>query len=95
MPDSFGLSVQQVLFVRPSRASLYHDADVSSFHVQFLREMDARSIKPNARSYTIAVDACGRGGEWRRALALLEEMEIRGIPANVSTFGALLAISYS
>ena len=36
--------------------------------------MRGRGLAPNARSYNAALSACARGGDWRTADALLEDM---------------------
>jgi pentatricopeptide repeat protein len=39
-----------------------------------LEEMRAAAVVPNVQSMNAAISACGAGGEWARALALLAEM---------------------
>ena len=39
-----------------------------------LREMRDAGVKHNVMSFSAAVRACGKGGQWEEALALLREM---------------------
>ena len=45
-----------------------------------LERMQAAGVAPNVVSYSAAMNACGKAGQWEKALALLEEM-----PANGAT----------
>jgi pentatricopeptide repeat domain-containing protein 1 len=52
--------------------------------------MQQRGIAPNVRSYTAAIDACSKGGQWQKALKLLTEMQLQGITPNEKTFTAAI-----
>lgn len=43
-------------------------------------EMRTEGVAPDAFTFTTAIAACGKAGQWERALALLEEMEAAGQP---------------
>ena len=43
--------------------------------------MQQRGVELNAYSFNTAISACGKGRQWERALALLEEMQQGGIGA--------------
>lgn len=40
-----------------------------------MAEMRAEGVAPDAFTFTTAITACGKAGQWERALGLLEEME--------------------
>jgi pentatricopeptide repeat protein len=65
--------------------------------VTFLKFMrDRIGVVPDMISYTSAMDACGRGGDWRGALNLLETIEReqnrgeRGLRANLITYTVVM-----
>ena len=39
-----------------------------------LKEMRASGVAPNVITYNAAISACEKGGQWERALSLLEEV---------------------
>lgn len=41
-----------------------------------LREMPVVGITPDSQSYTSAISACGRSGEWERAVGLFREISL-------------------
>ena len=43
------------------------------------------------RSYTAAMSACTRGGEWKIALELWGRMNARGVPADGPAYGAVVS----
>ena len=45
-----------------------------------IARMKGAGIAPSDKSYSSAINACGREGEWRRALALLREASSKGQP---------------
>lgn len=45
-----------------------------------------RSVRPDVVSYSSAITACGKAGQRRRALALLGDMRVEGVPPNVRFF---------
>lgn len=45
-----------------------------------MAEMRAEGVAPDAFTFTTAITACGKAGQWERALGLLEEMEGAGQP---------------
>ena len=53
--------------------------------------MRARGIRPSAVTYGVAVSACGNGGQWQRALDLLNRMSESGMTVNVITYNAAIA----
>ena len=58
-----------------------------------MAEMRAEGVAPDAFTFTTAITACGKAGQWERALGLLEEMGGAGQPqaqeegGQRSTFG--------
>ena len=47
--------------------------------------MQTRGIKANVITYSASISACEKGGQWERALALLDEIEAHGLEPNVIT----------
>jgi len=45
-------------------------------------------IKPDVITYSAAISACEKGGQWEKALALLQQMRGVGITPNVITYSA-------
>ena len=43
-------------------------------------QMRAVGLRPNERTYSAAITACGKAGEWARALELLEHLRSMGEP---------------
>ena len=56
--------------------------------MQLLDEMRMRDMAPNAVSFTAAVSACKRGGQWRRAVQVLSEMDNSAVAPDLVAFGA-------
>lgn len=48
-------------------------------------------MSPNEVSYNTAIRACGDAGQLSEALALMDEMERRGVKASVVTYGTAVA----
>lgn len=42
-------------------------------------------------SFNAAIDACGRAGQWRAALSLLDKMSSAGVPRGTITYNAVIA----
>jgi pentatricopeptide repeat protein len=45
-------------------------------------------VKPNVISYNAAIDACGKGGQWQKAIELLHEMPQQGLVANLISYSS-------
>jgi len=56
-----------------------------------LREMESRGITPNTISYSAAISACEKEGQWQQALILLREMESRGISPGTISYNAAIS----
>ena len=52
--------------------------------------MGRRGVEPDVISFSAAISACEKGGQWERALSLLEEMGRRGVEPDVVSFNAAL-----
>ena len=52
--------------------------------------MGDKGINANAITYSAAIDVCAKGGQWQRALGLLDEMGDKGIDANAITYNAAI-----
>jgi pentatricopeptide repeat domain-containing protein 1 len=46
--------------------------------LELLDEMQGNGIAPTEVTYSVAISACGNGGQWRKALGLLELVRIEG-----------------
>ena len=57
--------------------------------------MAARGVAPDVISYSAAISACEKGGQWERALALLEQMAARGVAPGVITYNAAIEALYA
>lgn len=56
--------------------------------IEYLRTMDT----PNTHAYNACVSACGRGGQHRKALELLREMdEVEGVHADAISYNAAIS----
>jgi pentatricopeptide repeat protein len=53
--------------------------------------MRAAGVAPNVISFNAAISACEKGGQWQRALSLLEEMRAAGVTPNVISFSAAIS----
>lgn len=42
-------------------------------------------------SFNAAIDACGRAGQWRAAVSLMDEMASAGVPRGTITYNAVIA----
>ena len=57
-----------------------------------LRAMRMHGLEPSRYCYNAAITVCGSGGEWRRALQLLSDMEDRpNPPPDVYSFNTAIA----
>ena len=54
-------------------------------------DADAGVVTPDVISFSAAISACEKGGQWERALALLEEMRERAWSRNVISFNAAIS----
>ena len=51
-------------------------------------EMPQHALKPDVISYKAATSACEKGGQWQRALELLEGMPQRALKPDVISYSA-------
>lgn len=54
--------------------------------------MPTDGVVPNLISYNLAAKALGKGGDWARALGLLEEMKGAGVQPDSRTFAAVIEV---
>lgn len=47
--------------------------------------------QPNLRSYTAAIGACGRAGQWKQAVDLHEAMVSDGLSPDNASFNAVIS----
>jgi pentatricopeptide repeat protein len=53
--------------------------------------MEARGVERDTITYSAAISACEKGGQWEHALRLHEEMEARGVKRNTITYSAAIS----
>jgi len=53
--------------------------------------MSEKGIQPNVISYSAAISACEKGGQWQEALKLFREMSEKGIQPNVISYSAAIS----
>ena len=53
--------------------------------------MSQRALAPNVISYTAAMSACEKGGQWQRALEVLEGMPQRAQKPDVISYTAAMS----
>jgi len=60
--------------------------------VELLRSASERyGVTPNTITYTAAISACGKGGQWKKALELLGQMDAAGVARNTITYNAAIS----
>eukprot|EP00967_Tisochrysis_lutea_P006245 scaffold7418_cov31-Tisochrysis_lutea.AAC.3 len=52
--------------------------------------MRQAGIPPNTITYSAAISACDKAGEWTRALQLLRRMQTEGVPPDLIIFNAAI-----
>jgi pentatricopeptide repeat domain-containing protein 1 len=58
--------------------------------LKLLNEMEEKGIEPSEVTYSITIKACGAGGQWRKALDLLESMRSKKLPINLYVYNAAI-----
>ena len=53
--------------------------------------MRQRVLEPNVISYTAAISACEKGGQWERALVFLQDIQQRGLDLDVISYSAVIS----
>eukprot|EP00966_Prymnesium_polylepis_P093678 2167735-Prymnesium_polylepis.1 len=48
-------------------------------------------VEPNEFSFSASISACEKGGQWERALSLLDDMQRRGVRPNMFSFNAAIS----
>ena len=51
--------------------------------IKLLHEMEANGIPPTEVSYSVTIKACGKSGQWEKALDLLEVMRSKKMKINI------------
>jgi pentatricopeptide repeat protein len=59
--------------------------------LKLLEEMEVKGIATPAVAYSVTIKKCGNGGQWRRALDLIESMRRKTMPVNVYIYNAAIA----
>lgn len=57
-----------------------------------VQEMRADGLQPSTINYNLALRALGKGGDWERAMDLLDEMEALDVVRDERTFGAAIEV---
>lgn len=58
--------------------------------IELLAEMKDKGIEPSVVTYSVAIKACGIGGQWQTALELLETMRQKDMPINRYVYNAAI-----
>lgn len=58
--------------------------------LKLLAEMEERGIVPSEVTFSVTIKACGEGGQWRKALDLVECMRRREMPINLYVYNAAI-----
>lgn len=58
--------------------------------LDLLDEMRKNNVQPNVVTFSVAIAACGNGGQWERALELLNQMRDKGLGINTITYNAAI-----
>ena len=58
--------------------------------LKFLAEMEEKGIEPSEVTYSVAIKACGLGGQWQKALELLETMRRKEMPISLFVYNAAI-----
>jgi len=58
--------------------------------LELLAEMERKGIEPSEVTYSVAIKACGAGGQWQKALELLETMRRKKMPINLYVYNAAI-----
>jgi len=58
--------------------------------LELLAEMESKGIEPSEVTYSVAIKACGAGGQWQKALELLETMRRKKMPINLFVYNAAI-----
>jgi pentatricopeptide repeat protein len=53
--------------------------------------MRTKGVKPDVITYNASISACEKGGQWEKALQLLEEMRAKGVEPDVSLYSASIS----
>ena len=53
--------------------------------------MQQRRLEPDVYSFNAAIRACGKSGQWEKALQLLDEMQQRRLEPDVISFNAAIS----
>jgi pentatricopeptide repeat domain-containing protein 1 len=61
-----------------------------SYALKLLHEMEANGIPPTEVSYSVTIKACGKSGQWEKALDLLEVMRSKNMKINIYVYNAAI-----
>lgn len=81
-PKEYSIAIDAMAKVRDGRGA-----------TALLDEMLSRHdvADPDVVCFSAAIRACGRAGQWRRALSVMADMERRGVAPNSHTFSAAIS----
>jgi pentatricopeptide repeat domain-containing protein 1 len=79
-----GLPLDSYFYTAAMEASDWSNA------LKLLHEMEANNIPPTEVSYSVTIKACGRSGQWERALELLDVMRSKKMKINIFVYNAAI-----
>jgi pentatricopeptide repeat domain-containing protein 1 len=59
--------------------------------LKLLDEMETYGIPPSEVAYSVTIKACGNGGQWQKALDLLESMRQKNMSINIYNYNAAIS----
>jgi pentatricopeptide repeat domain-containing protein 1 len=66
------------------------EASDCSNALKLLHEMEAKNIPPTEVSYSVTIKACGKSGQWEKALELLDVMRSKQMKINIFVYNAAI-----
>jgi len=80
------MSQQTIAIAQLGRATQWRDACLLLDRMQ-----TASGLRPNIFSYSTAISACEKGGQWQQALTLFQDMLEGGIRHDIISYNATIS----
>ena len=79
-----GLPLDSYFYTAAMEASDWSNA------LKLLQEMEVKGITPTEVSYSVTIKACGKSGQWEKALDLLDVMRSKKMKINIYVYNAAI-----